>query len=163
MRLAMVSFPVPVSPTISTLLSLSAITRTKSKTVRIRGLRPTTMESNENGWKSSTLSGSTATTMPSRVLRIFRPGGPQTPDFRQPLTEHRQAYPRRRVFVGKSDRSCAGHVPCDHGGHDEPRPRIIRSRRPDRALRPAGPAIHLVPDRRRVPSRVYGRGPSGPS
>src|SRR3990170_8440807 len=47
MRLATISLPVPVSPTIRTLLSLSAITRTKSKTARILGLRTTTTESRE--------------------------------------------------------------------------------------------------------------------
>src|SRR6266540_5775215 len=54
MRLAIVSFPVPVSPTMSTLLALPAITRTKSNTVRMRGLRPTTIESNEKVGRSST-------------------------------------------------------------------------------------------------------------
>ncbi len=45
----MSSLPVPVSPVTSTLLSLSAITRTKSKTARIRALRPTTTESTLKG------------------------------------------------------------------------------------------------------------------
>ena len=44
-RLAIISLPVPVSPVTSTLLSESAITRTKSNTARIRELRPTTTSS----------------------------------------------------------------------------------------------------------------------
>ena len=41
-RFAIISLPVPVSPVTRTLLSLSAMTRTKSNTARMRALRPTT-------------------------------------------------------------------------------------------------------------------------
>jgi len=40
--------PVPLSPVTSTVLALSAITRTKSNTARIRALAPTTTLSVEN-------------------------------------------------------------------------------------------------------------------
>src|SRR5215472_17507557 len=72
MRLAIISLPVPVSPTISTLLSPSAMIWTKSKTVRIRGLRPTMIESSENGACVSSTAGATATRVPDRVRRVFR-------------------------------------------------------------------------------------------
>ena len=45
----MSSLPVPLSPVMSTDVSLSAITRTKSNTPRMRALRPTTTESIEKG------------------------------------------------------------------------------------------------------------------
>src|SRR6201997_218136 len=51
MRVAATSLPVPLSPVISTVLSLLPITRRNSKTARIRALRPTTTESIEtSGW-----------------------------------------------------------------------------------------------------------------
>src|SRR5436190_8541723 len=45
MRVAVTSLPVPLSPVISTVLSLLPITRRNSNTARIRALRPTTTES----------------------------------------------------------------------------------------------------------------------
>src|SRR6266545_5408566 len=45
MSVAVTSLPVPLSPVISTVLSLLPITRRNSNTARIRALRPTTMES----------------------------------------------------------------------------------------------------------------------
>jgi len=44
-RFAITSFPDPVSPVMSTLLSLSAMTLTKSTIARMRAFRPTMMES----------------------------------------------------------------------------------------------------------------------
>src|SRR6266567_3673354 len=45
MSVAVTSLPVPLSPVISTVLSLLPITRRNSNTARIRALRPTTIES----------------------------------------------------------------------------------------------------------------------
>jgi hypothetical protein len=45
MSVAVTSLPVPLSPVMSTVLSLDPITRTNSKTACMRALRPTTMES----------------------------------------------------------------------------------------------------------------------
>src|SRR5215471_3475676 len=47
MSVAVTSLPVPLSPVMSTVLSLLPITRRNSKTARIRALRPTTTESIE--------------------------------------------------------------------------------------------------------------------
>ena len=47
-RLAITSLPVPLSPVMSTVLSLLLTTLTKSNTARIRALWPTTTESIEN-------------------------------------------------------------------------------------------------------------------
>jgi hypothetical protein len=67
----------------STLLSLSAITRTKSNTVRMRGLCPTTMDSNENGCRSITMLAGTATAMPARFAAVFRAGAGRLSELRQ--------------------------------------------------------------------------------
>src|SRR6478672_6975705 len=47
MSVAVTSLPVPLSPVISTVLSLLPITRRNSNTARIRALRPTTTESSD--------------------------------------------------------------------------------------------------------------------
>ena len=126
MRLAIVSLPVPVSPTISTLLSLSAITRTKSKTVRIRGLCPTTIESKENAWKVEHVDRPHP--QPRCQRRIAGISGHFPRQRRKPGT----ARPDRRIsgsrrasatgtpvatarFRWESARRPDGHGPCDTG------------------------------------------------
>src|SRR5579871_486554 len=49
MSVAVTSLPVPLSPVMSTVLSLFAMTRRNSKTARMRVLRPMTTESMETG------------------------------------------------------------------------------------------------------------------
>src|SRR6185436_11278146 len=156
MRLASVSLPVPVSPTISTLLSLPAITSTKSKTVRIRGLRATTTESTENGGVPSTTPHAGQRGC-QHALRAYLRNSPQhLPKIRRPdraagrsvaaagenLRKSGSAGPARALCCVRADvyRTC------------RPRPRGA-----DPALRPSRPALHLVPDRRRVQRAVRRR------
>src|SRR4029079_5874411 len=156
MRLASFSLRLRFSPTISTLLSLPAITSTKSKTVRIRGLRPTTTESTENGGVPSTTTRAGQRGCQPAIRAFWRNSPQPLPKIRRPdraagrspgaagenLRKSGSAGPARALCCVRADvyRTC------------RPRPRCA-----DPALRPSRPALHLVPDRRRVQRAVRRR------
>src|SRR5215471_8820051 len=161
MRFAIISLPVPVSPTMSTLLSPSAITWTKSKTVRIRGLRPTTTESSENVDRAS----STLRRPPQRECQRGNKANWIVGQERVPrLTTFRHCVKRRRRepgippgILGKLGDLCIGHGPCEGDGHHAVCLRLHRPRRAHPSLRPARPTLYVVSDSRRIPRGIHGR------